>query len=91
MNNYQIHKDIVLEKICGTWMLVALASAQKDVPYTRQINETGAFIWKQLNEGSDLSTIKERLRQEYPNADPELINADVDSYIALLKKNRYII
>ena len=90
MLNIQVHPDIVLTCICRTWVLVALAPAQKECPYVTRINETGALIWRGLCEGKSPDEIRERMLQEYPEADPQLIGRDVEAYLVLLEKNGYI-
>ena len=45
---YTILPGIVRTEVCGETMLVACGSARGKAPYARTLNETAAFLWKQL-------------------------------------------
>ena len=49
--NHHIRKDIVLEKVSGVYVLVALRSAWKECPFAMQTIPVYAEIWKQLGDG----------------------------------------
>ena len=50
---YTILPGIVRTEVCGETMLVACGSARGKAPYARTLNETAAFLWKQLELGRE--------------------------------------
>ena len=62
---YTILPGIVRTEVCGETMLVACGSARGKAPYARTLNETAAFLWKQLELGRDEAAIIAALTEEY--------------------------
>ena len=61
---YTILPGIVRTEVCGETMLVACGSARGKAPYAHTLNETAAFLWKQLELGRDEAAIIAALTEE---------------------------
>ena len=51
-----------------------------------QLNETGIFIWKMLEKGAEKQDIVSAILKEYEGAPASVVEKDVDSVIAAIKK-----
>ena len=51
-----------------------------------QLNETGIFIWKMLENGAEKQDIVSAILKEYEGAPVDVVEKDVDNIIAELKK-----
>ena len=56
---YELRKDIVLEKVDGIYVLVALRTAWKDCPFAMQTIPVYAEIWNSLEEKDEEEIILE--------------------------------
>ena len=78
---YRTRTGIVLTSVCGQHVLVAAKEARENCPYVTKINETAAFCWRLLENGSTCSQLADRLMEEY---DAEDILFVIDVLILLL-------
>ena len=62
---YKARSGIILTEICGEYLLIADEQARKDGPAIVSINETAAFMWKQLVHGSALKDLLQAASDEY--------------------------
>lgn len=91
MENCKTRPGVELLEIHGAYLLVADKAARKArCRYVRQINETGAFIWRLLAAGGSPEEAAAAIRREY-DADDVDITAEVEAFIALLAKRRYLV
>ena len=91
MSKRVTRSGIVLAEIHGVYLLVADRKARKSCAYVRQINEIGAFIWKQLEERKTRDEILLSVRREYDIPEDENLDADVNSFFQSLTDNHYLI
>ena len=54
-----LRDDIVLEKVCGVYVLVALRSAWGTCPFALQIAPYAAYFWDAMREGKSSEEILE--------------------------------
>ena len=59
MMTFKTRPGVVLTEIAGEFILVAAKSLQGVCPYVTQINETSAFLWRQLEQGAGLEKLEE--------------------------------
>ncbi len=91
MKELRVNPDVVLLQIEKVYILAAAKNARKVCPYIREIDEVGAFIWKQLEKKTDSQQIAALLREEYLIPEGTDLNADIDEYINNLKNDHYLI
>lgn len=91
METYKIQEGVVLVEIQSVPLLVADASAMRYCPYVLQTNELGAFIWRLLEQGFDFSDIVSAVIKEYEVEEPNIAEADIQSFIQKLITSHYLI
>ena len=88
--HHQIREGIVLKKICGEWLLIAVGEAADHCMYVRQINDTLAFYWQKLEQGFSEEEIVSLAQEEY-DAPADVIRTDLMGLIKDLYKKHYLI
>ena len=85
----KIEKEFILREIAGDYLLVPVGKAASEFNGMININETGAFLFKLLQEDVSIEQLVEALCQEY-EVDQRQAKEDVDSFVQSLKKYRII-
>lgn len=87
MERYVTRPGVVLTSICDEYMLLAAKGAREHCPYMTQLNESSAFLWRRLEQGSDLDALEQAVSEEYELADPtearEAIRGFLDQMLQL--------
>ena len=91
MIRYRTRPGVVLTTVGGQYVLVAAKSIREICPSTSEINETAAFCWRVLEEGTDFDGLFDRLSKEYEIDDPESARADLTELLEQLKNANYLI
>ena len=91
MGHYMTRPGVVLTTIGGRNILVAAKEARELCPYTAEINETAAFCWRILEQGTDFETLLTKLSAEYEIDDPAAVRMDLTELLAQLEKANYLI
>ena len=79
----KIKEGFILREVAGNYIVVAVGNAVKQFNGVITLNETGAFLWKQLEKGCDEEKLLSALLEEY-EVDEETAKADVKSFIEKL-------
>jgi len=66
--------------VAGNYIVVAVGSAVKEFNGVINLNETGAFLWKRLQDGAEEEDLVQALLNEY-DVEEELARKDVRSFI----------
>lgn len=80
-----IKKDYILRKIANSDMVIPIGNNIANFNGVITLNESAAFLWKLLSDGSELPIMVEALMKEY-NITKELANKDVEDFIATLQQ-----
>ena len=88
---YRCRPGVVLTEICQEYLLVASLSARLFCPYVKQVNETGAFLWKRLIEGASMEQLMKTLSDHYEIVDEKDAVEKTKQFIDIMVKNGYII
>lgn len=91
MTGLRVRRGIALVEVFGICLLVADEEARKECPYLRQLNEIGAFIWRQLEEGKEADEIEFLLRDFYDVPESYDLEADLKGFMTSLHKDHYIL
>lgn len=91
MATYKTRPGVVLTSICGEYFLVAARALLDTCPYVTQINETSAFLWKELERGADRETLMRAADAEYEIDDPEKARAAIDGFITQMLEMNYLL
>ena len=79
----------VLREIGGNHVVVAVGDAVKIFNGMIQLNETGAFLWKQLSVGAELDELVEKTTQEF-KVEKDVAEKDVVEFVESLKEANLI-
>lgn len=88
---YRTRTGIVLTSVCGQHVLVAAKEARENCPYVTKINETAAFCWRLLENGSTCSQLADRLMEEYDAEDISMVKDDVNRMLEDFLEEDYLV
>lgn len=54
---FNVHPQVACEEAAGRYFLVAYGKAKEELPYLREINDTGAFYWRLAARGLNLNVM----------------------------------
>ena len=91
MNNWKIQPGIVLVRMQGICFLAADREARTLCPSLQEINDIGAEIWEQMENGFSYEKILQKISETYDVPDEYDLEADVRSFIDSLKERHYIL
>jgi hypothetical protein len=91
MNRYKTRPGVILTSVCGEHLLVAAAAVRDLCPYVTEINETSAFLWRQLTSGADLDGLMAALDAEYDLPDPAAARQAVESFLQQMLDLHYLL
>jgi hypothetical protein len=76
----KVNGNYVLKKVADSYIVVALGGDIVDLNTIISLNDTGAFIWKQLENETDKEAVVSALLAEY-DVTKEQAEKDVDAFI----------
>lgn len=79
----KIKDGFILRQVADTYVVVAVGQAVKTFNGIINLNETGAFLWKELEKGGDEQTLLDALLKEY-DVQEEIARKDVQTFITKL-------
>ena len=91
MEIFKSRPGVVLTEIAGEYVLVAARSLLKQCPYVTQINESSAFLWRQLEKGASLKDLQSAVAEEYELDDAEEANAAIGAFVQQMKDLNYLL
>ena len=74
-----------MKKIAGSYVVIPVRSSAVDFSCVMKLSETGAFLWRLLEDGSDREAMIASLLNEYL-VDEAVAAADVDRFIEKLNE-----
>ena len=82
----KIKEDLILRQVADTWVVVPLSSAVVSFDGVLNLNESGAMLWKVLEQGASREELIEAMMAEYA-VSREIASNDIDEFINSLRKN----
>lgn len=79
----KLKKDYVLRQIAGTWVVLPLAAAAVNFNGMLKLNDSGAMLWKILEQDIDKNTLVDALTAEYA-VSRQQAEADVEDFLRRL-------
>ena len=80
----KIKEGFLLREIAGGTVVVPVGKTSVDFNGMITLNDTGAFLWKQLENDISEEELLQRLLAEY-NVTEDLAKKDINAFIAKLK------
>ncbi len=74
----------VLRQVADTWVVMPLGQMSLDFNGMLTLNETGALLWKALEQGGDADALVNALTAEY-DVSAEIAREDVNAFLTRLK------
>lgn len=81
----KLNENFVLRQVAGTWVVLPLGSATVEFNGMLTLNETGAVLWKALENGGDRNILVDALTSEYA-VEREIAMCHVDEFLEKLKE-----
>lgn len=82
----KLKENFMLRQVAQTWVVLPLAAESLDFNGMLTLNETGALLWKALEQGGDREALADALTAEY-TVDRATALSDVDEFLAKLAKS----
>ena len=81
----KLKENFALRQVADTWVVLPLGDATVDFHGMLTLNETGALLWKALEQGAGREELADALTKEYA-VSMEIALADVNDFLAKLEK-----
>ena len=91
MTSYKTRPGVVLTEIAGEYVLVAAKALLGTCPYVTQINESSAFLWRQLEQGADLAQLESAVAAEYEIEDLASAREAIEGFLEQMKELHYLL
>lgn len=85
----KLKEGFIFRKIAGDNVIVPIGQQISQFNGLIKINDTGAFLWNLLKDGSTERELVEKLQEEY-EIDKELAQKDVATFVEILKERDMI-
>lgn len=79
----KIKDGFILRQVAGNYIVIAVGEEAVDFNGMINVNETGAFLWKMLEDGADEAELVSALVREY-DIDADTAGDDVAQFVAKL-------
>lgn len=79
----RINENFVLRQVVDTYVVLPIGQATVDFNGMVTLNESGAFLWRQLERGATRESLTDALTAEYDVSREEAL-ADIDAFLASL-------
>lgn len=86
----KIQEGFILKEVAGSYVVVPIGENLVDFSAMITLNETGAFLWEQLQSEKNMPELVDTLLQEY-NVDRATAEADVSDFIQILRNEKLLI
>ena len=77
----KIKENFVLSEMSDCYMVVAVGPATKEFSGIIRLNDSGAFLWKELEKGATEEELVAVLLGQYPDADRKQIQEDLREFL----------
>lgn len=91
MSEYKVRNGIVLESICGRYVLISTEAARNLCPYVKVIDDIVAYYWEMMEEGLSIEEMTEKASSLFHDIEPERIHDDICDLISQLKSSGYLL
>ncbi len=81
----KIKKGFILREVAGNYIVVAVGEMVKEFNGVINLNQTGAFMWKHMEQGGDQESLVDAILREY-NVEKEKAEVDAKRFIDTLTK-----
>ena len=86
----KIRPGYILREVMDVFVIIGVGSEAYTPNEIMSLNETGAFLWRILEDGADREKLVASLLSEY-DVDEQTAAADVDAFLANLRDKALIV
>lgn len=83
----KLRADVMLRRVADSWLVIPLVSA-KDLTGVMELNDSGSFIWQQLESGANEQDVAQALSARYGLSAEEAL-ADTRDFLQILTGQGY--
>lgn len=80
----KLKENLILRQVADAWVVLALTDATINFDGMLTMNESGAMLWRALEQGGDREMLADTLTKEY-DVERSLALEDVDAFLGKLK------
>ncbi len=80
----KLKEGFMLKEVAGSYIVIPVG--QVDFTAMITVNETGAFLWEQLMDGSSVEELCTNMVREYA-IDEQTARRDIEAFLQILSKN----
>lgn len=91
MSDYRIRNGIVLEEICGRYLLISTVAAREKCHYIRLIDDVTAYYWEMMEHGLSVEEMTECAYHQFKDVPKEQLREDIKELIQMLKDLGYLL
>ena len=81
----KIKDGFVMRRVAGTWVVLPLTKSTAEFNGMLTLNETGALLWRLLEEGAAETSLASALTEEY-EVTLDVAQADVKKFLAKISE-----
>ena len=85
----KIEKEYIVREIAGDYIIVPVGAAALEFNGMITVNETGAFLWEKLREGTTREELLHAMLEEYEVSEKEA-EADIQEFLQMLQENKIL-
>lgn len=85
----KIKSGLILREVADNYIVVAVGERVKEFNGLINLNSTGAFLWKILENGAEEEDLVKALLEEY-EIDEETARKDVSLFVAKIKEAKLV-
>lgn len=85
----KIKEGFMLREVAGSYVVVAVGKRSEQFNGMVNLNETGAFLWKLVEQGASRDELLNSLLEAY-EVEREKAEQDVDKFISVLQQNDFV-
>ena len=88
--SFNLNPNYILKTVAGKAVVMPVGDAVNDINGMITLNESAEFIWRLLESGEEYEAILDNLKKEY-NAPAEVLKADLDRFLGILKEKKILL
>ena len=85
----KIREGFILRQVMDIYVVIGVGSAAYMPNRIMSVNETGAFLWRMLENGAEKQEMINALLQEY-ETDPQTAEKDVEAFLNELRDKKLV-
>ena len=86
----KIREGFILRQVLDIYAVIGIGSEAYMPNRIMSVNETGAFLWRMLENGAEKQELIDALLREY-ETDPQTAEKDVDAFLNELKDKKLVV